>query len=109
MPPYGDFHRFEHLFLRRLFFLSVLYHFLRVVADLRINKRFPIECDLTAIDWEKDIQVLWDQESIILHYMNVSGDIKGFTLIIEYDTHDDSFTLCNQKYLGKYWHETIER
>ena len=36
MPPYGDFHRFEHLFLRRLFFLSVLYHFLRVVADLRI-------------------------------------------------------------------------
>ena len=35
MPPYGDFHRFEHLFLRRLFFLSVLYHFLRVVADLR--------------------------------------------------------------------------
>ena len=36
MPPYGDFHRFDHLFLRRLFFLSVLYHFLRVVADLRI-------------------------------------------------------------------------
>ena len=35
MPPYGDFHRFDHLFLRRLFFLSVLYHFLRVVADLR--------------------------------------------------------------------------
>ena len=74
-----------------------------------INKRFPIECDLTAIDWEKDIQVLWDQESIILHHKNVSGDIKGFTLIIEYDTHDDSFTLCNQRYLGKYWHETIER
>ena len=37
MPPCGDFHLFEPLFLRRLFFLSVLYHFLRVVADLRIN------------------------------------------------------------------------
>ena len=35
MPPCGDFHLFEPLFLRRLFFLSVLYHFLRVVADLR--------------------------------------------------------------------------
>ena len=38
MPPCGDFHLFEPLFLRRLFFLSVLYHFLRVVADLRILK-----------------------------------------------------------------------
>ena len=39
MPPCGDFHLFEPLFLRRLFFLSVLYHFLRVVADLRMNKQ----------------------------------------------------------------------
>ena len=43
MPPYGDFHRFEHLFLRRLLFLSVLYHFLRVVADLRLCERILVE------------------------------------------------------------------
>ena len=42
MPPYGDFRRFEHLFLRRLFFISVLYHFLRVVADLRIKYAFKV-------------------------------------------------------------------
>ena len=48
MPPYGDFHRFEHLFLHRLSFLSVLYLFLRVVADLRINKFYTEKVSLTA-------------------------------------------------------------
>ena len=48
MPLYGDFHRFEHLFLHRLSFLSVLYLFLRVVADLRINKFYTEKVSLTA-------------------------------------------------------------
>ena len=34
MPPYGDFCSFEALLQRRLFALSVLYYFLRVVANL---------------------------------------------------------------------------
>ena len=46
MPPCGDFHLFEPLFLRRLFFLSVLYHFLRVVADLRLSANIGIKIDI---------------------------------------------------------------
>ena len=49
MPPYGDFHRFEHLFLRRLFFLSVLYHFLRVVADLRYDLKKCLSSPLISV------------------------------------------------------------
>lgn len=73
------------------------------------EQSFDIDVDLTNINWDKDIQILYDDNSIILHNQNSSDTNKGFTIVIEYNGYESGFKLTNQQKLGKYYHEKIDQ
>ena len=85
MTPCGDFHLFEPLFLRRLFFLSVLYHFLRVVADLREKTNMVDEEAASEAASESE----FDAEGIETQPEEQSDDI-----LPENEDDSDSLMLC---------------
>lgn len=72
--------------------------------------QFPIEVDINNIDWQNDIQYLYDSQTIILHHHNINSQWTGFTMIIEHDCHSQPhFKLLNQKRLGKYYNDYINK
>lgn len=75
--------------------------------DTPEEQSFNIDVDLKNVNWTKDVQILYDEDSIILHHTNASTDYKGFTIVIE-QVEYGKFRLCNQKKIGKYYNETIE-
>ena len=74
--------------------------------DTPEEQSFNIEVDLKNVNWTKDVQILYDEDSIILHHTNASTDYKGFTIVIE-QVEYGKFRLCNQKKIGKYYNEIL--
>lgn len=68
---------------------------------------FDIEVDLKNVNWKKDVQILYDENSIILHHTNASADYNGFTIVIEKIGYG-KFKLCNQKRLSDFWNVKID-
>ena len=84
MPPCGDFHLFEPLFLRRLFFLSVLYHFLRVVADLRLTY-IPLADRQTSLDdINLHLKAIADKAKKAFKGMHIVPNFSTCKLLCEY-------------------------
>lgn len=73
------------------------------------KKSFLIHSDLSKVNWEKDIQILTDDDTIILHHKNINSSYKGFTIIVEYDGSNYEFVLANQERLGWYHNQSINR
>lgn len=71
------------------------------------EQSFNVDIDLKSVNWKNDVQILYDNDSIILHHIKASTDYKGFTIVIE-QVEYGKFRLCNQKKIGKYYNETIE-
>ena len=63
------------------------------------EQSFRIDIDLKNVNWTKDVQILCDEDSIILHHTNASADYNGFTIVIEQIGYG-KFKLCNQNRLG---------
>ncbi|MBD5353965.1 MAG: hypothetical protein HDR85_03515 [Bacteroides sp.] len=74
-----------------------------------IKRTFHINSNLSNIDWEKNIQILTDAHSIVIHHTSISSDYAGFTIIIDYDGSNHKFALRNKKRLGKYYNDRIEK
>lgn len=68
-------------------------------SDTPIEQSIDIEVDLKNVNWAKDVQILYDEDSIILHHTNASADYNGFTIVIE-EIGYGKFKLCNQNRLG---------
>lgn len=73
-----------------------------------LKKSFLIHSDLNKVNWEEDIQILTDDDSIILHHKNIDSDYKGFTIVIKYDGDNHEFILANQERLGWYYNQSIK-
>lgn len=71
------------------------------------EQSFNVDIDLKSVNWKNDVQIVYDNDSIILHHIKASTDYKGFTIVIE-QVEYGKFRLCNQKKIGKYYNETIE-
>lgn len=74
--------------------------------DTSEEQSFNIEVDLKNVNWAKDVQILCDEDSIILHHTNASADYNGFTIVIEQIRYD-KFRLCNQNRLSDSWNAKI--
>ena len=68
---------------------------------------FNIDVDLKNVNWTKDVQILCDEDSIILHHTNASADYNGFTIVIEQIGYG-KFKLCNQNRLSDFWNVKID-
>ena len=68
-------------------------------SDTPIEQSIDIEVDIKNVNWAKDVQILYDEDSIILHHTNASADYNGFTIVIE-EIGYGKFKLCNQNRLG---------
>jgi len=71
------------------------------------EQSFRIDIDLKNVNWTKDVQILCDEDSIILHHTNASADYKGFTIVIEQIGYG-KFKLCNQNRLSDFWNAKID-
>ena len=60
------------------------------------EQSFNVDIDLKSVNWKNDVQILYDNDSIILHHIKASTDYKGFTIVIE-QVEYGKFRLCNQK------------
>ena len=76
-------------------------------SDTPLEQSIDIEIDLKNVNWTKDIQTLYDENSIILHHTNASADYNGFTIVIE-EIGYGKFKLCNQKRLSDLWNAKID-
>lgn len=74
-----------------------------------IIRSFHIDSNLSSIEWIRDIQILTDDRSILMHHTNISSDYNGFTIVIDYNGYEYQFELTNQKRLGKYYNDSIDR
>lgn len=74
-----------------------------------LKESFLINSNLNNVNWEKDIQILTDDNSIIFHHTNINSSYKGFTIIVEFDIRERKFILANQERLGWYYDQSIER
>lgn len=74
--------------------------------DTPEEQSFNIGVDLKNVNWTKDVQILYDEDSIILHHTNASADYNGFTIVIEQIGYD-KFRLCNQNRLSDFWNAKI--
>ena len=74
--------------------------------DTPEEQSFNIGVDLKNVNWTKDVQILYDEDSIILHHTNASADYNGFTIVIEQIGYD-KFKLCNQNRLSDFWNAKI--
>ena len=75
--------------------------------DTPEEQSFNIDVDLKHVNWTKDVQILYDEDSIILHHTNASVDYNAFTIVIEQIAYD-KFMLCNQNRLGRCWNGQIQ-
>lgn len=75
--------------------------------DTPEEQSFNIDVDLKHVNWTKDVQILYDEDSIILHHTNASVDYNAFTIVIEQIAYD-KFKLCNQNRLGRCWNGQIQ-
>lgn len=73
-----------------------------------LKESFLINSDLNNVNWEKDVQILTDDDSIIFHHKNIDSSYKGFTIVVEFDIHEREFILANQERLGWYYNQSIE-
>lgn len=71
------------------------------------EQSFRIDIDLKNVNWTKDVQILCDEDSIILHHTNASADYNGFTIVIEQIGYG-KFKLCNQNRLSDFWNAKID-
>ena len=76
-------------------------------SDTPLEQSIEIEVDLKKVDWTKDVQILYDKNSIILHHTNASVDYNGFTIVIE-EIGYGKFKLCNQNRLSDFWNAKID-
>ena len=75
--------------------------------DTPEEQSFNIDVDLKNVNWTKDVQILCDEDSIILHHTNASADYNGFTIVIE-EIGYGKLKLCNQKRLSDFWNVKID-
>lgn len=75
--------------------------------DTPEEQSFSIDVDLKHVNWTKDVQILYDEDSIILHHTNASVNYNGFTIVIEQIGYG-KFKLCNQDRLGDFWNAKID-
>ena len=71
------------------------------------EQSFRIDIDLKNVNWTKDVQILYDEDSIILHHTNASANYNGFTIVIEQIGYG-KFKLCNQNRLSDFWNVKID-
>lgn len=76
-------------------------------SDSPLEQSIEIEVDLKNVDWTKDVQILYDEGSIILHHTNASANYNGFTIVIEQIGYG-KFKLCNQNRLSDFWNAKID-
>ena len=75
--------------------------------DTPEEQSFNIDVDLKNVNWTKDVQILCDEDSIILHHTNASADYNGFTIVVEQIGYD-KFKLCNQNRLSDSWNAKVD-
>ena len=75
-------------------------------SDTPLEQSIDIEVDLKNVNWTNDVQILYDEDSIILHHTNASADYNGFTIVIE-EIGYGKFKLCNQNRLSDFWNAKI--
>lgn len=75
--------------------------------DTPKEQSIEIEVDLKNVNWTKDVQIVYDEDSIILHHTNASVNYNGFTIVIEQIGYG-KFKLCNQNRLSDSWNAKID-
>lgn len=75
--------------------------------DTPKEQSFNIDVDLSNVNWINDVQILYDDDSIILHHTTPYTDYKGFTIVIERITYG-KFKLCNQNRLTRFYNKKIK-
>lgn len=75
--------------------------------DTPKEQSLNIDIDLKKVNWTKEVQILYDEDSIILHHTNALANYNGFTIVIEQIGYG-KFKLCNQNRLSDFWNVKID-